>query len=95
MVCQTVKKGIDCIFMKKSGCGYNGGKCHPIVDKCEGCGRIEELPAGKYCSVYPDPRIKWQNHSCNFATHVKKESKASKTTLNALKASKRRAAGRI
>jgi len=96
MVCKTVRDGMECVFMKKSGCGYNGGTCHPIIDKCEGCDRIDELPSGKYCSVYPNPRLKWKNHDCNFATHIKKDSATkSKPTLNALKASKRKAAGRI
>ncbi|MBN2466833.1 MAG: PxxKW family cysteine-rich protein [Deltaproteobacteria bacterium] len=95
MICQTVKPGVECVFMKKAGCGYNGGKCHSVVDECTGCDRIEELPSGQYCSVYPDPRLKWKNGTCNFATHVKKQSDTPKATLNALKASKRKAAGRM
>lgn len=95
MVCQTLKKGVDCTFMKKTGCGYNGGKCYAIVDDCEGCERVEEFPSGRFCSAYAEPNIKWQNGVCNFATHVKKGSTTTKKTLNALKASKRRAAGRI
>ena len=31
MVCQTVKIGTECIFMKKNGCSYNGGITSPTV----------------------------------------------------------------
>jgi len=95
MVCQTLKEGVECIFMKKTGCSYNGGRCYPIIDKCEGCSRIEEFPTGRFCSVYAEPSIKWKNGVCNFATHIKKESASSKKVINALKASKRKAMGRI
>ena len=81
--------------MKKSGCGYNGGTCHTIVAECEGCARIEEYDTGKFCSSYAEPVMKWKNGPCNFATHVKKETASPKKALNALKASKRKAAGRI
>jgi len=40
MVCQTVKIGTECIFMKKNGCSYNGGRCYPIVESCKGCDRV-------------------------------------------------------
>ena len=94
MVCQTVKEGLECNFMKKTGCGYNGGKCHTIVDPCEGCERIEEYSTGRFCSTYAEPSTKWKNSACNFATHVKHEIKKEKV-INALKASKRKAAGRM
>jgi len=95
MVCQTVKKGTECFFMTKKGCNFNGGTCHPIVEKCEGCDRIIEYPSGKYCSTYPHPEIKWQNGRCNFATHVKDAAQKGNKKLNALKASKRKASGKI
>jgi hypothetical protein len=95
MVCQTLKEGVECIFMEKTGCGYNGGRCYTIIDKCEGCNRIEEFPTGRFCSAYAEPSKKWKNGICNFATHIKKESTSSKKVLNALKASKRKAMGRI
>ena len=25
MICQTIKSGIECGFMTKKGCGFNGG----------------------------------------------------------------------
>ncbi len=81
--------------MKKTGCGYNGGKCYTVVAECDGCARIEEYLTGKFCSVYAEPVMKWKNGSCNFATHVRKETAAPKKALNALKASKRKATGRI
>ena len=95
MVCQTLKNGVECLFMKKSGCGYNGGKCYAVVEKCEGCTRIEEFDTGKFCSTYAEPAMKWKNGNCNFATHIVKETNAQQKTLNALKASKRKAKGRM
>ena len=95
MVCQTVKKGTECFFMTKKGCSFNGGKCHEIVEKCEGCDRISEYPSGRFCSSYPYPEKKWQNGGCNFATHIKSETPKEGKRLNALKASKRKASGKM
>jgi len=64
MVCQTVKAGIECAFMTKKGCGFNGGTCNAIIDKCEGCGKIIESSFGRFCTVYPDPAAKWSHGSC-------------------------------
>ena len=89
MHCQTVKPGVDCVFMTKSGCSFNGGACHQIVEKCEGCDRILDLPTGRYCQTCPDPALKWKNGRCNFATHVKVGSGKTSVKLNPLKASKR------
>jgi len=94
MICTTTKKGEECFFMTKNGCSYNGGTCHPVVEQCEGCERIREYAGGKYCSAYPNPGMKWKNATCNFATHVKKDSKQERV-VNALKASKRKAAGKM
>lgn len=93
MVCQTVKVGVNCLFMKKGGCSFNGGKCYPIVDTCEGCSKIEEYPLGKYCKSCGDPESKWLSGRCNFATHVKIENGVKKNKLNPLKASKRSISG--
>jgi len=46
MVCTTVREGSECIFMSKRGCQFNGGSCQPIVDQCDGCERITEIPIG-------------------------------------------------
>ncbi|MFH2011130.1 MAG: PxxKW family cysteine-rich protein [Pseudomonadota bacterium] len=91
MVCQTVKAGIDCIFMKKKGCSFNGGKCYPVVDSCEGCDKIQDYPLGRFCTSYADPGSKWKMGNCNLASHIKKETVAAQKMLNPLKASKRRA----
>jgi len=39
--------------------------------------------------------MKWKNGQCNFATHIVKESAAPKKVVNALKASKRKATGKM
>ncbi len=90
MDCQTIKKGVDCIFMKKKGCTYNGGRCHPIVDQCEGCDKSTEYSSGKFCTSFTEPATKWNGRSCPLATHVKKDSEENgQRKLNPLKASKR------
>lgn len=89
MLCQTIKPGTDCAFMSKKGCGFNGGSCHVIVEKCNGCNKILELPTGTYCRVYPDPAAKWGARSCPTASHLKLEVKESTQKVNPLKASKR------
>ena len=94
MQCQTMKPGMECIFMKKSGCSYNGGQCHPIVEQCEGCQRVMELASGKMCLSFTEPKIKWSKGTCPLATHVKREYKVTNRRLNPLKASKRSMANR-
>ena len=90
MVCQTVKKGMECFFMTKNGCQFNGGSCHTVVEQCEGCQRIQELPAGRYCSIFPDPSAKWRLGQCNMATHLREDNnKNGNRKINPLKASKR------
>jgi len=89
MVCQTIKVGTNCIFMKRNGCSYKGGKCYPIIDSCKGCDRVVAFEAGVYCKSYSAPSIKWVNGPCSLATHVKKEIKQDRFKLNPLKASKR------
>jgi hypothetical protein len=89
MVCTTVKKGVECIFMTKRGCEFNGGTCHPVVDQCHGCQRIVEYPTGRFCMSFPDPAIKWKNGVCNMATHMRSQTTAENHKVNPLKASKR------
>ena len=91
MVCETLKKGSECLFMKKSGCSYNGGKCYTIVESCEGCTRVLEFETGKYCASFPYPEQKWQKGACPMSTHAKKTPKAEGQKINPLKASKRSA----
>src|SRR5665811_42771 len=64
MLCQTVKEGFECVFMTKKGCTFNGGSCHPITEKCEGCDRCVEYSSVKYCMMYPDPAGKWNVGGC-------------------------------
>jgi hypothetical protein len=91
MVCATVKEGIDCFFMSKQGCQFNGGNCHPVIEQCEGCQKAKEFPAGKYCVSFPDPTIKWRVGTCSMATHLKADKGKGNGRLNPLKASKRNA----
>ena len=89
--CSTIKTGRTCIFMKKSGCGYNGGQCHPVVDACQDCGKIESFPNGNFCRVFAEPALKWSPGPCNMSTNGngKEEKETPTKKLNPLKASKR------
>ena len=89
MVCTSVKGGIECFFMNKNGCQFNGGACHQIVENCEGCQKVQEFPTGKYCISFPEPAIKWRIGVCNMATHIKGENGKGIEKINPLKASKR------
>jgi hypothetical protein len=90
MDCVTLKAGVDCAFMTKAGCGFNGGACHQVVEQCNGCNRVQQLAAGSFCASYPNPAAKWKAGHCNFATHVKLETQSQQQTkINPLKASKR------
>ena len=84
MECITIKPGMNCVFMKKTGCSFNGGACHPIVENCVGCGYVMENAQGNYCQLYADPATKWVFGRCNFATHVKGEVQPSAQRLNPL-----------
>jgi hypothetical protein len=75
--------------MTRKGCGFNGGMCHPIIDKCEDCSKTIEFPTGTYCMIYPDPASKWAVGGCPMASHIQKESKEATQKINPLKASKR------
>ncbi len=96
MHCVSIKPGLECAFMSKKGCSFNGGKCRPVVEACQGCERLLSLELGNYCGVFPDPAAKWRMGPCNLATHVKNGKKEAAATqkLNPLKASKRKAARR-
>lgn len=91
MVCESAKPGVECLFMKKSGCSYNGGKCYTIIESCEGCSRILQFETGRYCSSFPYPEQKWQKGACPMSSHVKKGLKVEEQKVNPLKASKRAA----
>jgi hypothetical protein len=95
MICTILKEEIDCVFMTRQGCTYNGGHCEPVVQACEGCGHIKEVDEDYYCVTSANPSAKWNLGVCNYATHVEKEAPVvSKAKINPLKAAKRAAAGR-
>jgi len=89
MKCTTVKKGEECPFMTANGCSFNGGCCYQIVESCNGCDRVKAYEGGWYCTVAPDPSVKWKNGNCNMATHVAMESTEKAQKVNPIKASKR------
>jgi len=68
---------------------FNDGRFQPIIEKCEGCGRIVEQEDVKYCKTYLYPAAKWKLGYCNFATHAKPEINIIKVRINPLKAAKR------
>jgi hypothetical protein len=94
MHCVSVKPGVDCTFMTKKGCSFNGGKCKPVVEACNGCERILGFEELNFCASFPDPDVKWRLGICNLATHVKNGKKEMVQKLNPLKASKRKATAR-
>ena len=89
MVCNTIRPGVECPFMKASGCSYNGGVCHQIVEQCQGCNRTVEFSTGWYCTACPEPSSKWQRGNCNMASHVSMAVADNKQKINPIKASKR------
>jgi len=80
--------------MKKTGCSYNGGKCYPTVENCDGCSRVLEFETGLYCATFPYPAQKWQKGTCPMSSHVKRAQKVEEQKINPLKASKRNAGKR-
>jgi Family of unknown function (DUF6811) len=91
MQCITLKKGIECAFMTRKGCNFNGGRCHAVVEQCEGCAKTVTSEEGTFCAVAPNPTTKWARGNCNFATHLQKKVVEQTQKLNPLKASKRAA----
>ena len=91
MECTTVKPSVECLFMTKKGCSFNGGTCGHILEQCKGCARTFKYPSGWYCTACPDPAVKWKHGKCNFATHVGDTATRKATKINPLKASKRKA----
>lgn len=77
----------------QEGMMYNGFLCKPVVEQCEGCDRVQGFDGQDFCSSYPLPASKWSMGRCNFATHLKREVKAS-AKVNPLKASKRASKGK-
>ncbi|MDR1085387.1 MAG: PxxKW family cysteine-rich protein [Deltaproteobacteria bacterium] len=46
-----------------------------IIDKCQGCDRVQEMSGLQCCVAYPVPGVHWRLGNCNLATHIKAESK--------------------
>ncbi len=93
MQCVSLKKGVECAFMTRKGCNFNGGQCHTVVESCTGCSRAASFEEGMFCTVVPNPANKWSKGSCNFATHVERKKAEETRTINPLKASKRASKG--
>jgi hypothetical protein len=93
-ICQTIKKGKECIFQMPKGCFFDDGHCDPIIDRCAGCANIEKWPTGDYCTCYASPEYKWTVRNCVRATHIEALEKAKEKELDPLKKSKRMARGR-
>jgi hypothetical protein len=94
MQCESFKKGTECAFMTKKGCNFNGGRCHSVVDSCQGCSRAATFDDGVFCTVSPNPASKWARGNCNFATHLERKAVEQTMKVNPLKASKRAAASK-
>jgi hypothetical protein len=75
--------------MTANGCSYNDGTCYEVVEQCEGCNRRVEFSSGWFCTVAPEPQMKWRNGDCNLATHVTAAAAEAAKKLNPLKASKK------
>jgi len=91
MQCVTLKNGVECAFMTRKGCNFNGGHCHEVVESCQGCSRTVTSSHGTFCSVTPQPATKWARGNCNFATHIERKPAEQTLKVNPLKASKRAA----
>ena len=89
MICETIRKGMECAFMTKKGCSYKEGLCHETVEQCNGCNRTVEFASRWYCTAFPEPSMKWKNGNCAMASHVASTVSENKVKLNPLKASKR------
>ena len=63
-----------------------------IIDKCEGCNHSMAEGEQTFCNVYAEPAWKWDLGQCNFATHIKRETKKA-AFINPLKLAKMRARG--
>jgi len=44
----------------------------PIIDKCEGCSRIENIDGGQYCKAYINPTEKWKLGDCPLCSTIRK-----------------------
>jgi hypothetical protein len=93
MVCDTIRKGKNCLFMKKS-CTFPTGKCYPIAEKCGACKNTELFDDVIYCKVYMDPGAIWTT-SCGRSTVMAKPIIEEQKKINPLKASKKASGGKM
>lgn len=86
------KNYLEGAVMTDQGLKYNGFILEPIVEKCNGCERTQEVEGQTFCTSYAQPERKWAHGACNFATHVKASyDQEGKVKINPIKASKRAA----
>jgi hypothetical protein len=73
----------------------------PIYPKCEGCGNIItqkqmlEVTPVNLCRIYVWPEALWSRGNCVMATHIQKKTEPEKKTLDPIKASKKKAKGKL
>ncbi len=94
MQCTLMNQEIDCSFMTKKGCTFQGGHCATVVEACEGCDNIFSFQEEMYCKMSANPAAKWHVGECNYASHIADAAPTEQKKINPLKASKRAAAGR-
>ena len=93
MICDTVRTGKDCTFIKKSGCSYIAKTCFPIVEeKCTECKNVESFNEKKYCKSYMNPELTWKT-GCGLNT-ARILTKEEVKKINPLKASKQASKGK-
>ncbi len=64
-----------CDLRKKNGSCKLRVVCQPIIEKCEGCEKIDN----GYCVTYMRPEVKWSNNRiCPVATHIETEAQKKK-----------------
>ena len=80
-------------MQKQKAVNYNDGRFQPIIEECDGCGRVVEQDGAQFCTSYLSPAAKWKIGICNFATHAKPEITVTKVRINPLKAAKRASKG--
>lgn len=73
--CEVPK--IFCNLRDEDGYCSLGYECQPVIDKCEGCEKIEN----GYCQVYIFPEAKWRVGDCPMATHLKKKELSKKEQM--------------
>jgi len=42
----------------------------PVIEKCDGCDKIEDVKGKRLCKTYIFPDKKWKLGNCPVATHI-------------------------